>query len=244
MELSLPYLSNYVDAFQQARQIPRIKIDLIANEAQDNPYYHNIVRQFYRDARRLHRKFPLVRNLQWGVALCRLPESFEKYFMMVEGAARRNYKKARRLGYEFRPLDYNNHLDEVTAIWRSTHVRQGEMPKDFLTQRAKPHTNPPSPSTTHDYPYFGIFNADGELRAYASCLVSGELCMIEHIYGHAKYQSDGCVPMLIISMCEFMYEHHPQVKYYGYGTYFGASKTMKRFKRKFALTPHKVTWVL
>ncbi len=244
MEISLPQLTTYVDTFQEARKIPRIDIHLQFDRSEGNPYYRNIVREFYRDARKRHRKFPLVRSLEWGVALCELPATFDEYFMMVEGAARRNFKKATRLGYQFGPLDYNNHLDQVTEIWRSTTVRQGEMPEDFLTREAVPHTNPPTLDPTHDYPYFGVFNKDGKLRAYASCLVAGELCMLEHIYGHAGHQSDGYVPMLIMSIGKYILEHYPDVKYYGYGTYFGASKTMKRFKRKFSFLPHRVNWVL
>jgi hypothetical protein len=35
---------------------------------------------------------------------------------------------------------------------------------------------------------------------------------------------------------EYVAENHPAVKYYCYGTYFGARETMKRFKRKFGHT--------
>ena len=52
------------------------------------------------------------------------------------------------------------------------------------------------------------------------------------------------VPMLIISLAEYILQHFPTVKYYTYGAFFGAGTTLRRFKRKFLFLPHRVTWVL
>ena len=68
--------------------------------------------------------------------------------------------------------------------------------------------------------------------------------MIEHIYGHAAYQSDGIVPLLLVGMGEYVRAHYPTVMYYGYGSYFGASETLRRFKRKFCFQPYRVKWLL
>ena len=103
---------------------------------------------------------------------------------------------------------------------------------------------PKSISDIHDYPYFGIFNADNKLVAYASGIVAGELMEVEHIYGHSDFQSDGVVPMLYISIAGYVMEKFPRVKYYCYGTFFGASPSLQRFKKKFKFLPHRVSWVL
>ncbi|MBC7701635.1 hypothetical protein [Aquabacterium sp.] len=156
--------------------------------------------------------------------------------------AKRNLKKALSLGYRFERIDYNQHLDDITVIHRSSKIRQGRaMPEHFFTARAPSIVDPPSTNPTHDYPYFGIFKGD-TLVAYASCLVAGELCTIETLYGHHDHQVDGVIPLLLVSMGDHLIAHHPQVLYYVYDTYFGASETMRRFKRKFLFLPHRVTW--
>ncbi len=229
----------------EARGLPSATINLRCPETAGNdPFFDRLVRDFYRDAMRRHRKFPLVRNYQYGFTVCHLTSDFNDYFMSIEGAARRNYKKSLRLGYSFERIDYNAHLEDVTAILRSTEMRQGRpMPAHLMSRGALRIDNPPSRSALHDYPYFGIVR-DGRLYAYASCLVAGDLCSIETIYGHAEYQADGIVPMLIIAIAEHVIQRHPDVSCYSYGTYFGATETMRRFKRKFGFIPHRVRWVL
>jgi hypothetical protein len=206
-------------------------------------FYERITREFYREAVRRHPKLPLIRRLQYGVALCPLPAGFDEYFMMVEAAARRNFKKAQRNGYDVKRINYNDHLVDIRGIRASTKVRQGVMSAEFLEGKVTPCFNPPPVAMSHDYPYFGTLK-DGCLVAYSGVLVAGELAMIEHIYGHAAYQADGVVPMLIIGMAEYIKKHYPSVRYYGYGSYFGAGETMRRFKRKFCFTPNRVKWVL
>jgi hypothetical protein len=240
--MKLPY-----ELFKNAKYIlslPKLTINLMhwATEKND-PFYERVVREFYMASRKRHRKLPLVRALEYGVAVCVMPNLFEDYFKTIESSARRNYKKAERLGYEFRRIDCNQFLDDITAIRRSAEVRQGQMPDSFLNERAKPCTDPPSLNDVHDYPYFGVLK-EGVLVAYAGCLVSGEAFMVQHIYGHAAHQADGVVPMLYIEMARYLLSNYPYVKYYIYGTYFGASETMRRFKMKFKFEPYKVNWTL
>lgn len=225
-------------------RLPRVDINLNHAETVGNdPFYGRIVREFYETTRRRHPKFPLVKRYEYGVALCTIPKEFEAYFMMIEAAARRNFKKAERNGYVFSKIDFNNHLGDIKEIRQSTDVRQGSVASEILNGKVTRCSNPASTTNIHDYPYFGILK-DGRLVAYAGCLVAGELCMIEHILGHAARQSDGIVPALIISIARYVMEHYPSVKYYGYGTYFGAGRTMRRFKRKFGFVPHRVKWTL
>lgn len=235
-------LSNLI---REATSLPVVTIDLMLAQAKDNdPFFSEVTRSFYREATRRHPKFPLIRRVQYGLAVCELQRDKDWYVRGIDASGRRNVKKAQRLGYRFERIDYNQHLAEVTAIHRSTPVRQGrDMPADILTE-AKPNGNPLSKATTHDYPYFGVFGKEGQLVAYASCLIAGELCSIETIFGHHDHLADGVVPMLYVSIADYILQHHPKVRYYAYGTYYGASDTLKRFKRKFMFHPHRVTWRL
>jgi hypothetical protein len=224
-------------------RLPRVQVCLQAERARANdPFYQQLVEEFYASTQSRHRRFPLIRANRLGVALCRLPRDFKEYFMKIEAAARRNVKKACRLGYEFRQIQYNEHLGDVAEIRRSARERQGALPNEFLNGDVRPSNNPPSLDTAHDYPYFGVLK-EGKLYAYAGCFVCGEICLLEHIYGHAAWQPDGIVPMLIVGIAEHLIIRRPGVKYFCYGTYFGASLTMRRFKRKFLLEPHKVEWI-
>jgi hypothetical protein len=85
---------------------------------------------------------------------------------------------------------------------------------------------------------------EGRLYAYLGCMIAGEFCGIEQIFGHAKFQGDAVVPLLIVSLAEHLRTAHPRVKFYAYGGYFGAQETMRRFKRKFLFLPHRVDWLL
>lgn len=224
--------------------LPRITIDLMHGRTADNdPFYGRVVQEFYATATRRHPKFPLIRRMTYGVAVCCLPPEPDGYQARIESSARRNYKKAQRMGYAFGSIDFNAYLADIAAIRSSAQVRQGRMPEDYLQGTVQPCANPPSRTAFHDYPYFGVVK-DGHLVAYAGVLVAGELAMIEHIMGHAACQADGVVPMLLIGMGGAIRERYPQVKYYAYGTFFGAGDSMQRFKTKFCFLPHRVKWVL
>ena len=127
---------------------------------------------------------------------------------------------------------------------------QGErLPDDFLQGEVPRCTDPPTKTNVHDYPYFGVFQAGSagqpeRLVAYACCLVAGEICMLEHIFGHAAHLTEGVVPMMLIGIAEHIYKSYPNVRYYAYSTYFGALPNMRRFKKKFCFYPHRVDWRL
>jgi len=124
--------------------------------------------------------------------LCELRRDFEEYFMRLEASARGNYRKALRLGYEFKRFDYNSRLEDIREIWQSTPVRQGTLPREMREGRVRTISDPPSRCRYHDYPYLGIFKNE-KLTAYAGCMIFGELCNLNDIYGHTKYQNDGIV---------------------------------------------------
>jgi hypothetical protein len=117
------------------------------------------------------------------------------------------------------------------------------VPDSYLSGNVTPVTDPPAKSAIHDYPYLGVL-FEGKLIGYCSALVAGEYAGIEHLLGHVDHETRGVVPLLIVGLARYLYESHPQVRYYAYGTYFGASETMQRFKRKFNFYPHRVKWLL
>ena len=242
--MTLVYWEKLKKYWHWYRSMPRCRIHLcLARSEGNDPHFRRITEDFYAEVCQRHPRLPLIRQYRFGVALYQFSED-KTYLQAVESSARRNYKKALRNGFSFAPIRFNDHLDAIWEIHRSTPVRQGEMPDEFINQRPEPRETVVSSSPWHDYPYFGVFDKDGRLVAYAGCLVAGELFMIQQIYGHYDYQSFGVVPMLIISMAAHSREHYPQTRYYNYGTFFGATETMQRFKKKFQFYPHLVDWTL
>ena len=224
--------------------LPKVRVDLMCSSVADlDPFYDKVTRDFCREARARHKKLFFVGRLTYGVALCPLSMHNAAYLERIEASGRRNVKKAKRLGYQFQKIEYNGYLADIREIRQSTDVRQGKVDADFLAGEVVPCRNPEPRTSTHDYPYFGVLK-DGRLYSYAGVLVAGELAIIEHIYGHAERHADGVVPILLVGIAEHLAAHYPAVKYYGYGSYFGASETMRRFKRKFLFMPYRVKWVL
>lgn len=239
------FFSNLRRLYSEFRNMPTVCVNLMHEQTAGNdPFYAGVVRGFYDDARRRRLRRLFLRQMTTGVALCRLPDTFDQYFMRVEGSARRNYKKAIREGCTVRRINFNEHLDDIREIWQSTDVRQGKaMPKVYVEGAVRPCDDPPSRNALHDYPYLGAF-VGGKMIGYVGCLVAGELCMVEQILGHAGHLTVGAVPQLIIGTADYLFAHHPAVRYYAYGTYFGAKEGLRRFKRKFDFLPHQVEWVL
>jgi hypothetical protein len=225
-------------------RLPKVTIYLMHDKTRDNdPFYARLVEHFYEEARAPHSKLPFARQYQLGFAVNPLPENFEAYFMQLDSSARNNFRKALRKGYEVRRIRYNDHLEEIRRIWMSCTVRQGILPRHIREGNVRPIEDPPSQSRFHDYVYLGVFHHN-QLVAYSGCLIAGELCSITDLFGHAEHLEYGVVPLLFIENARQIFDSHPNVRYYAYGTYFGAAETLRRFKRKFHFFPHRVTWSL
>ncbi len=239
------WLNRFWGTAREFWNLPRVTINLMRSATTGNDsFFEQMVLDHYRNARRRHLRHLFLQEVVHGVALSQLPKTFDEYYMRIDGSARRNYKKAMREGCEVRKINYNDYLPDIAEVWTSTDMRQGRLMPDAYRQGAViPSTNPPSNSPTHDYPYFGVF-LKGKMIGYGGCLIAGEYCGIEQVLGHADHLSLGAVPLLFIGIAKHLYEHHTQVRYYSYGMYYGASETLRRFKRKFDFNPHRVTWTL
>ena len=240
-------LTKLLKLFREIRSIPRLTIDLRYRETERNAdFFRRFTKDFYRETRKRHPRFPLVRALTFGIAIKELEEDFDAYYMSLDGSARRNDKKAKRLGYTFGRIDFNERLEDIKKVVASTETRQGRaMPERLLRGEIKPNTNPPTETDVHDYPYYGVEAPDGGgLAAYAGCFICGDVCMIETIFGHAEHQSNGVVPMLITGIAADLIENFPTVTHFMYGTVYGASESLQRFKRKMRFQPHRVRWKL
>jgi hypothetical protein len=120
-------LRSVTDLLRDVRELlslPELTIDLMYRKsAANDPFFGRVVLDFYRSARKRHRKLAFLSSYRHGVAACELPPTFDDYFMKVEGSARRNFRTARRKGYSFRRIAFNDHLDDIVEIRRSVDYR-------------------------------------------------------------------------------------------------------------------------
>jgi len=241
----MAYFDDIWRLFSEIRQMPRVSVDLMYSATANNdPFFEQMVRRHYREARSRHSRYWIIRRMVHGVAICQLPATFDEYYMQIEAAARRNHKKALREGCVVRRFEFNAELNAIRDIRLSADERQGrKMPDEYRQGIVRPSFNPRSRNSIHDYPHYGVFLKD-QLVAYAGCMIAGEVCCLEHILGHADYLPLGIVPQLIIEIGRDLFVTYPQVRYYAYGMYFGAGETLQRFKRKFDFLPHRVDWLL
>lgn len=224
---------------------PKIELSLKLDEIKGKePFYEKVTQDFFKLVNSRRKKLPIFRQMTRGVAVCSLDGGFEKYIKAIESSGRRNIKKAIRLGYTFKAINYNDHLDEVWEIRKSAEVRQGKLSDAFLNNKPSPNNDPKCSVNTHGYPYFGVFDEENKLVAYAGCFLAGNVIELSHFYGHADHQKNGVVPLLITSIAEYVINNHPAVKVFLYGGYIGASPTLRRFKKKFRFMPYHVKWSL
>src|SRR5690348_5168421 len=129
-------LRDFIDVFR----LPHVTINLMLDKTVGNdPFYRDLVLRTYKEANQRHPKWLLAKKFQYGFALCELPKTFDEYFMKIEASARRNYKKALRLGYRMERIDFNRHLEDVRQIWLSTPVRQQRLlPADIREGQVHP----------------------------------------------------------------------------------------------------------
>lgn len=235
-------LATFLDDLRTLLHLPRVTLRLMASRAENNdPFYRKLIDDFYARTRHRRLRYLGLRDFQWGVALQPMdpPPGAPA---TLESSAVRNQKKALRNGYRFEKINYNDWLGDIQAVRRSTEVRQGPVDPRLLSKPVRPISDPPSRNLFHDYPFFGVLQGD-KLVAYAGCLVAGEVALIEHILGHADHQEQGIMPLLILGMQAEIRKRYPQVRWFGYEMWFGASESLRRFKKKMGFRPYQVNWI-
>lgn len=198
-------------------------------------------RGLYEAFTRRHDRLRLIQNKRWGVALIRIPESYDDYFRGPTRAhLRKQVGRANRAGYTVARLDPVVRLDEVLAINRSVGARQGrpmhpayfdeETVRSYLERTAE---------------VFGVLDSEGVLRAYFCFRMCGPIACGERILGHADFLDKGIMYLLVAEVVrELTWRRHgsgrPSWVYYD--TFLGASDGMRQFKRWVGCEPYRASW--
>jgi hypothetical protein len=238
------YLAEILANLRLLATLPKTRVSLMRSvaEKRNDPFYAAAVDTFFGEARSRHRKLPFVRKLQYGVAMFELPISFQRYLLSVNARARRELTRAVRTNHEFAVIDYNAHIADIADILRSKPVRQGLLAPEILQSPALIN-NAPSRDSHHDYLYFGVLNR-GRLCAYMGCLIAGEAAVVGDFFSHKDDQKNCVSAFLLVNVAAYCSEHYPRLRYLVYDTYFGGSRSLREFKKKYNFKPFKVEWHL
>jgi hypothetical protein len=192
---------------------------------------------------RPHPKYKTIQNKRWGVAMIKLPNTFEEY---LQGSQKKQVRlkrnRVKSSGYQFRSLSPLEYLEDMMAINASMEVRQGKpIRPDYLDREAVQMFFKDVASI------YGVFDERGNLRAYAHTPIRGEVFLFSRLLGHADHLKKGVMYYLISEVIREMIERkarHGTPLWAMYDTFFGASEGLRYFKERLGFKPYKVRWEL
>ena len=189
-----------------------------------------------------HPRLFFIQKKRWGVALLALPPSFEAYLHGTSRQAlRSNRKRCLSLGYTFRTIDPNSHLEQILRINTSQKRRQGRDMDTPYVDREALHQYFSGERTT-----YGVLDSGSVLRAYACAPVYGEVFVLSRLLGEGDCLEQGIMYFLVSEIVREMIRERSQRGYpiWGmYDTYFGAQPGLRYFKDRLGFAPHNVKWV-
>lgn len=197
------------------------------------------IRATYRYYTKPHPRYKLIRNKTIGAALLDLSGlySAEQYLELIKGknAGAWHAKRARGRGYRLRHIDRNAHIDDIHAINTSLEERQGR-PMDAKYREKQAYFD-----TLGHFRYYGLFNPEGRLVAYANLGHYGNFASFSQLIGVRN--NDGIMHMMVVDIaCELIGEQ--RVRYLMYDTFFGAQPGMQAFKKILGFRPYRARYAL
>jgi hypothetical protein len=197
------------------------------------------IRATYRYYTKPHPRYKLIRNKTIGAALLDLGglDSTEQYLELIKGknAGAWHAKRARGRGYRLRHIDRNAHIDDIHAINTSMEERQGRQ-MDAKYREKQAHFD-----TLAHFRYYGVFNTEGRLVAYANLGHYGNFASFSQLIGIRN--NDGIMHMMVVDIVSELIGER-QVRYLMYDTFFGAQPGMQSFKKILGFRPYRARYAL
>jgi hypothetical protein len=212
-------------------RLPTVRVDMSGDPQ---------AKELYRDFTRRHRRWKVIQNRAWGVALQEIPASPEAYEEALSRHWRRQIKLARKAGVTCRPIAPLDHVAEILAINQSRPSRQGHvMHPDYLDEgRVRKFF-----ATASDA--MGAFDTAGVLRAYLSTRTCGEVVVLERVLGHADVLASGAMYLLFSAVVGQLTERRAAgnpARWFMYDSFSGATQGMRSFKTVVGFRPYRVRW--
>lgn len=161
---------------------------------------------------------------------------FAVYYETVKGKNSVKYfhQQAHKKGAEFRSIEPELFENEIFEVNTSLEVRQGKEIKQEYLQRG-------NITRGEGMDVYGVF-MDDKLVGYIRTLHLGETIFINNILGHGAYLKAGVVYFLLLEVVQRCFERD-DVRYIIYDSYWGNSRGLALFKKRFHFEPTKVTWI-
>jgi len=226
-------ISHYYETLIQILKLPVATLSFRRNIDPEN------IREIYNQYTKPHPRYKLIRNKTVGAALIDLENinTREKYLALIKGknGGAFHAKRARARGYIFAEIDRNENIDAIHQINISCASRQGR-PMDATYQQKVQHFE-----RLNHFRYYGIFNSQGVLVAYANLGLFGNFCGFSQLIGLRN--NDGVMHLLLVEIVTGLIDQH-QVRYVMYDTFFGALPGLRQFKTMLGFRPYRAKYVL
>jgi hypothetical protein len=193
----------------------------------------------YRYYTKWHPRYKIIRHKTMGAALIdlRAHASRDNYLASIKGknCGAWHAKRARSRGYVLAEIDRNRFIEEIYDINTSLENRQGRPMDAHYREKTTRYENLPH------FRYYGVFNADGRLVAYANLGLYGNFAGFSHLIGIRN--NDGIMHFLVVEIVSQMIELQ-LVNYLMYDTFFGAHPGMQSFKKILGFRPYRAKYSL
>jgi hypothetical protein len=224
---------RHYDTLRQLLRLPVARLEFDSTIDPDD------IRQTYRYYTQRHPRYKIIGNKTMGAALIDLGRYTDApaYLDEIQGKNRGAWhaRRARTRGYVCTEIDRNAHIDAIHAINTSLDERQGR-PMD---QKYRDKTT--RFDTQDHFGYYGVFNQDGQLMAYANIGRYGNFSAFSQLIGMRN--NDGIMHLLMVDIISRLLEQK-QVRYVMYDTFFGAQPGLQQFKRILGFQPYRVKYSL
>lgn len=217
----------------ELHSLPIVKIRLFGNEK---------CRKIYSAFTRPHPKYKIIRAKCIGVALLKIPDTFEDFLKGGERQAlRTNRTKALKEGFKYSQFEAKQYVEDILAINTSAPVRQAKpMDKSYLTREMVLKFIEENP-VLH-----GVFNKEGTLVAYSQTVLCGEVLILNRIIGHAAFVDQGIMYLLVSEIVKEMIslkKENGLPLWIMYDMFFGALPGLRYFKERLGFKPYRVIWL-
>ena len=197
------------------------------------------IRATYRNYTKAHPRYKIIRHKTVGAALLDLDPlaTPQHYLERIKGKNNGAWhaKRARARGYRVALIDSNRYIDDIHAINTALEQRQGR-PMDAGYREKKLHFE-----TLPHFRYYGLFNGEGKLVAYANLGIYGNFAGFAQLIGIRN--NDGIMHLLVVDIVNELIEQK-QVRYLMYDTFFGAHPGMRTFKTILGFQPYRARYSL
>jgi hypothetical protein len=223
-------IRKLIKIFQQIVNAPHIELALYGQRGFE----------FYKYFTKKHDKLIFIQNKKYLIALLEMPADINQYTFVCKDI-QYDVKKALKRGYRFNHFtaeEYLGYLDDIYAIHLSSVSRQNKSMTDSYTDKNKVREFCKGKSQ-----FWGVFNINNELCAYAYTPVIGDVILINRIIGHQEVLKDGVMYLLVQEIVSHFCETTEyQYKWFMYDSFLGTSDGLTRYKSKLGFKPYNVKW--